>query len=727
MKKIPILKSIFGILLTLAVIGTLVVAAVPVAADSTYITILEGGNSYPISASAFAGLTHISIPMVCEYIGKSVTDNLASNATSGTNTVVLTSILGLTAPETVTISDSSNSESVQIASINAGTDTLTLVGNLTNSYTTANTAKITAANAYHTYSGVPVYTIMASVGLGGLSATNYDIKANGGGYITLVGPTVPSSDPEDVNIAGNNNLIVADSNEAGPLTSGTLACSSWTAGKYFNGTLTSLELVYTVSATAGSNGTVTPNNFVGNITYSGIVPVSYGSNQAFNITPTSGNYIATLTTDTGSNVLTSPYTFYNVTGNHTLAATFATSPPAASSTSVYISPSSQTVANGGTFNVNLSISTTVAARGWQTNVNFDATKMTLNSVSEGTFLKNYATANGGGTLAGGTATIDNTNGVAIIPGYIITGAGAGGPTGTGTLAVLSFTAKSSINNTGSITPASVVISNVSGGTMAGVTVTGGSVAIGTIPLPDLIVSSASTTAVSGSPNKYTITYTVTNQGTLAAGASATSISINGGTPVSALAGSIPALAASGTSGNSATITTAAQTVSASGYDAIVITADSGNAITESNENNNTGTTSYSYVAGPPANGANVQLNGLIQPYLQFTAPSSVTTWGSGSQSLSIGTNDAWGTMNVISNESWNVQVAAATPSSGSMCLYNNATPAGYVSPLVQLGHALVINSPIPSLPISGITPVSVTLTGSNQTIGQRLNRHPSGK
>ena len=82
-------------MLTLAVIGTLVVAAVPVAADSTYITILEGGNRYPISASAFAGLTHISIPMVFEYIGKSVTDNLASNATSGTNTVVLTNILGL--------------------------------------------------------------------------------------------------------------------------------------------------------------------------------------------------------------------------------------------------------------------------------------------------------------------------------------------------------------------------------------------------------------------------------------------------------------------------------------------------------------------------------------------------------------------------------------------------------------------------------------------------------
>ena len=95
----------------------------------------------------------------------------------------------------------------------------------------------------------------------------------------------------------------------------------------------------------------------------------------------------------------------------------------AASTSINISPASQTVGNGATFNVNLAINTDTASRGWQANVNFDASKLTLNSVTEGTFLSAYATANGGSTVAAGSVSIDNTNGVATIPGWAIMGAG----------------------------------------------------------------------------------------------------------------------------------------------------------------------------------------------------------------------------------------------------------------------------------------------------------------
>ena len=78
MKKNPIFKVILSILLTLAVLGAMVVAVVPVAADSTYITVIAGGNSVPILASTFTGLTHYTYTV--EYTGKSTSDNLSANA-----------------------------------------------------------------------------------------------------------------------------------------------------------------------------------------------------------------------------------------------------------------------------------------------------------------------------------------------------------------------------------------------------------------------------------------------------------------------------------------------------------------------------------------------------------------------------------------------------------------------------------------------------------------------
>ena len=154
--------------------------------------------------------------------------------------------------------------------------------------------------------------------------------------------------------------------------------------------------------------------------------------QTFNITPVSGYYIASVTAD-GNPVTLTPYTtstyqetFSSVTADHTLAATFAPIPPPA----VSISPASQTAANGATFNVNLAINTFVTpVRGWGANINFDASKLTCNGVTDGTFLSSWASANGDGTTLGGSATIDNTAGTVTIPGDAITGtANLSGPT-----------------------------------------------------------------------------------------------------------------------------------------------------------------------------------------------------------------------------------------------------------------------------------------------------------
>ena len=92
-------------------------------------------------------------------------------------------------------------------------------------------------------------------------------------------------------------------------------------------------------------------------------------------------------------------------------------------TAVSISPASQAVANGASFTVDLAIDTDTASRGWQANVAFDAAKMQCTGVTEGGFLMDYAIANGGGTVSGGAATIDNTGGLVTIPGYAIIGCG----------------------------------------------------------------------------------------------------------------------------------------------------------------------------------------------------------------------------------------------------------------------------------------------------------------
>lgn len=341
-------------------------------------------------------------------------------------------------------------------------------------------------------------------------------------------------------------------------------------------------------------------------------------------------------------------------------------PPA----SVGVSPSSQAVANGADFDIDVDIDTETASRGWGLNVDFDADKMSANSVTEGTFLSDYATANGGGTIPAGAVSIDNTTGHITIPGYAITGAGTDGPTGIGTLCSVSFTAKADVDDYASIDLSNVVISDVTGTTIPDVAVNGGTVAIGSVPLPDLVVSSASTTADSVDPNMYTITYTIENIGQADADASTTSIVIDGGTPITI---ACPALAV----GAGDTQTTSTQTLSGTA-DSILITADSASVIAESNEANNSGSTSYSHVDDQPGD---VIYGGTTQMFLELELPDPAN-WAP----LDIGENSADRQMTVTSNTNWQVTVSGSND--GFMTKYDGTN----YDPSVQLHDAFCLNS-----------------------------------
>ncbi len=98
---------------------------------------------------------------------------------------------------------------------------------------------------------------------------------------------------------------------------------------------------YTISASAGSNGTITP---------SGNVSVPSGSNGQFIITPNTGYRVADVIVDGTSIGARTSYTFYQVISNHTISATFtqdAYTVTAAADVNGSISPSGAITVNGG--------------------------------------------------------------------------------------------------------------------------------------------------------------------------------------------------------------------------------------------------------------------------------------------------------------------------------------------------------------------------------------------
>lgn len=73
-------------------------------------------------------------------------------------------------------------------------------------------------------------------------------------------------------------------------------------------------VTHTITASAGANGSISP---------SGSVTVEQGASRTFTITPASHYHVANVTVDGSSVGAVTSYTFNNVSGNHTISATFA--------------------------------------------------------------------------------------------------------------------------------------------------------------------------------------------------------------------------------------------------------------------------------------------------------------------------------------------------------------------------------------------------------------------
>jgi hypothetical protein len=112
---------------------------------------------------------------------------------------------------------------------------------------------------------------------------------------------------------GTGNGIVAYSVASNSITSSRTVAST-IAGRVFTVTQAgSGSTSYTITASAGSNGSISPT---------GAVSVASGASRAFTITPATGYKVSNVLVDGASVGAVTTYTFSNVRANHTIAASF---------------------------------------------------------------------------------------------------------------------------------------------------------------------------------------------------------------------------------------------------------------------------------------------------------------------------------------------------------------------------------------------------------------------
>ncbi|MDR3218071.1 MAG: T9SS type A sorting domain-containing protein [Dysgonamonadaceae bacterium] len=174
------------------------------------------------------------------------------------------------------------------------------------------TYTFTNVTANHTISvsfkqkATPTYTITASAGSNGSISPNGNISISQGGSQTFT--FIPNTGYEI------NQVLVDGVNNTLAVSAGSYTFTNVTANHTIS--VTFRQKQYTITASAGANGTISPN---------GSRTVSQGGSQTFTFTPNTGYEINQVLVDGVNNasaVSSGTYTFTNVTANHTISVTF---------------------------------------------------------------------------------------------------------------------------------------------------------------------------------------------------------------------------------------------------------------------------------------------------------------------------------------------------------------------------------------------------------------------
>jgi fibronectin type 3 domain-containing protein len=174
---------------------------------------------------------------------------------------------------------------------------------LSNSSTSTRTATLTVAgqSVTITQNGTASYTITASARSNGSISPKGNVTVNSGASKTFT--ITPNANYKIV-------VVKVDGVSKGSITSYTFqnVTSSHSISAAF------AILSYTITASAGSNGSISPK---------GTVTVNSGASKTFTIRPNANYKVADVKVDGGSKGAITSYTFKNVTSSHSISATFA--------------------------------------------------------------------------------------------------------------------------------------------------------------------------------------------------------------------------------------------------------------------------------------------------------------------------------------------------------------------------------------------------------------------
>jgi hypothetical protein len=168
-----------------------------------------------------------------------------------------------------------------------------------------------------TLDGIKFYSQWSSIIASGTTYTITSITGANGSISPIGAVPVSSGSTQKFNITPNTGYIIqdvlVDGTSVGAVASYTF--NTVTANHTISASFAVNTTTYTITATAGANGSITP---------SGAVVVTSGTNQTFNIIANSGYAIQDVLVNGISVGAVSSYTFNNVTAAHTITASFKT-------------------------------------------------------------------------------------------------------------------------------------------------------------------------------------------------------------------------------------------------------------------------------------------------------------------------------------------------------------------------------------------------------------------
>ena len=300
--------------------GTVVTLTATPASGSTFAGWSGGGcagtGTCSFTINANTAVTATFTAQATSYTITSSAGTGGSISPSGTTTVNS----GTSQSFTITPSTGYTVSSVTVDGSSVGAVGSYTFSNVTANHTIAATFKAQTAS----------YTITSSAGTGGSISPSGTTTVNSG---TSQSFTITPSTGYTV------SSVTVDGSSVGAV--GSYTFNNVTANHTIAATFKAQTASYTITSSAGTGGSISP---------SGTTTVNSGTSQSFTITPSTGYTVSSVTVDGSSVGAVGSYTFSNVTANHTIAANFTANSGGTTSTTINLTPSTDTYLNLDTTN-----------------------------------------------------------------------------------------------------------------------------------------------------------------------------------------------------------------------------------------------------------------------------------------------------------------------------------------------------------------------------------------